>query len=222
MRVLKRAVCLIRAFLILTGNLGPVSLLLSSRAEAPEALQEETSLQIAAEETPPSAEREEGTVPLTDEADGEAEEGGEEETDAFRVIYFQPNGAWRQGACRFAAAAVTAEGESWIEGTDRTGEGRWEFSLPYNVNTFRFVRLDAGQSAISLDADTGATTLDASAKQATGSISDPSNVVTITNEKNTTIDIGVITEDLPFVAMIALAGAALILLVARKKKASEV
>ena len=58
---------------------------------------------------------------------------------------------------------------------------------------------------------------------AQGSISGPNaDTVTITNSKAMTIDIGVITENAPYIAMLAVAGAALFLLFLRKKNPSEV
>lgn len=56
-----------------------------------------------------------------------------------------------------------------------------------------------------------------------GSITGPNaDVVTITNSKSMTIDIGVITENAPYIAMLAVSGAALFLLFLRKKNPSEV
>lgn len=58
---------------------------------------------------------------------------------------------------------------------------------------------------------------------AQGSIGGPNaDTVTITNSKAMTIDIGVITENAPYIAMLAVAGAALFLLFLRKKNPSEV
>lgn len=57
---------------------------------------------------------------------------------------------------------------------------------------------------------------------ASGRVSDASDVLTITNSKATTIDIGVITENAPYIALLAVSGAVLFLLVSRKKKLSEV
>lgn len=57
--------------------------------------------------------------------------------------------------------------------------------------------------------------------KATGSISDEMDVVVITNEKTVTIDIGVITSNAPYIAMLVLAGVALVVLVRRKNHFEE-
>lgn len=58
---------------------------------------------------------------------------------------------------------------------------------------------------------------------AQGSIGGPNaDVVTITNSKAMTIDIGVITENAPYIALLTVSGAALFLLFLRKKNPSEV
>lgn len=58
---------------------------------------------------------------------------------------------------------------------------------------------------------------------AEGSITGPNaDLVTITNQKEIDIDIGVITENAPYIAMLAVSGAALFLLFLRKKNPSEV
>ena len=56
---------------------------------------------------------------------------------------------------------------------------------------------------------------------ATGSISDASDVLTITNNKDTTIDVGVITSNAPYAAMLVLAGLAVLLYVRRRKNMIE-
>lgn len=78
---------------------------------------------------------------------------------------------------------------------------------------------------VTVAADTSISTLTATISgaggTATGTINSEKDHVDITNDKNVTIDIGVLTEDAPFIALIAVAGAALVLLLARKRKAAE-
>ena len=60
-----------------------------------------------------------------------------------------------------------------------------------------------------------------SAASATGSISDDSDTVTITNTKESVIDIGVVTNNAPYIAMLILAGAAAFVYVRRRKDLIE-
>lgn len=57
--------------------------------------------------------------------------------------------------------------------------------------------------------------------QAEGSISDENDTVTIENNKESTIDIGVVTTNAPYIAMLILAAAALVLFVHRRKTMIE-
>lgn len=59
------------------------------------------------------------------------------------------------------------------------------------------------------------------AANATGSISDDSDTVTITNTKESTIDVGVITSNAPYVAMLILVAAALLIFVHHRKNTIE-
>lgn len=59
------------------------------------------------------------------------------------------------------------------------------------------------------------------AAQATGSITDDLDTVTITNDKQSTIDVGVITSNAPYAAMLVLAGLAVLLYVRRRKNMIE-
>ena len=59
------------------------------------------------------------------------------------------------------------------------------------------------------------------AANATGSISDDSDTVTITNNKESAIDVGVITSNAPYIAILILAAAALVLFVHRRKTMIE-
>ena len=74
----------------------------------------------------------------------------------------------------------------------------------------------------SLATDSDVPNLSADDKTAKGSISDARDEITITNNKEVQIDIGVVIEDLPFIVLFAVSGAALVLLLARKRQASEV
>ncbi|MDD5803094.1 MAG: hypothetical protein PUE78_02095, partial [Clostridia bacterium] len=56
---------------------------------------------------------------------------------------------------------------------------------------------------------------------ATGSITDASDTVTITNTKVSTIDVGVITSNAPYVAMLLLVAAAAFVFVHRRKNMIE-
>lgn len=58
-------------------------------------------------------------------------------------------------------------------------------------------------------------------ENATGSITDASDAITITNTKNTAIDVGVILENAPYVAMLLIAGAAVVIFARRKSVTEE-
>ena len=98
--------------------------------------------------------------------------------------------------------------------------GSGQLTGNFNGNTPVTDKVNSG--SLFYDDDT-TTTIPPTNVGAEGSITGAAaDVVTITNEKNVTIDIGVITENAPFIALIAVSGAVLFLLVSRKKKLSEV
>lgn len=59
------------------------------------------------------------------------------------------------------------------------------------------------------------------AAQASGSISDDSDTVTITNTKTSTIDVGVITSNAPYIAMLLVAGVAVVMFIRRRREMIE-
>lgn len=59
------------------------------------------------------------------------------------------------------------------------------------------------------------------AAKATGSIADESDTITITNKKESTIDIGVFTTNAPYIAMLLLVAGAMIVFVHRKSEIEE-
>ena len=59
------------------------------------------------------------------------------------------------------------------------------------------------------------------AAKATGSISDDLDTVTITNNKESVIDIGVITSNAPYAAILVLAGAAVVVMIRRRRNQIE-
>lgn len=67
--------------------------------------------------------------------------------------------------------------------------------------------------------ETGAKKWDAA--QASGSISDDSDTVTITNTKESTIDVGVITSNAPYIAMLLVAGVAVVMFIRRRREMIE-
>lgn len=71
------------------------------------------------------------------------------------------------------------------------------------------------------ESDTGTASAKWQAANATGYITDARDIVTVINEKNTTIDIGVITSNAPYIAMLAFVAAALVLFVNRRKNIFE-
>ena len=73
-----------------------------------------------------------------------------------------------------------------------------------------------------LTADQGTTALtDDFTDKAAGSITDQNDTVTITNNKVSTIDVGVITSNAPYAAMLVFAGLAVLLYVRRRKNMIE-
>ena len=66
-------------------------------------------------------------------------------------------------------------------------------------------------------ADTGDS---ASATSATGTIEDASDAVTITNNKDVAVDVGVILEDMPYLLIVGVCVAALVLVVLKRRKHS--
>ena len=71
------------------------------------------------------------------------------------------------------------------------------------------------------EGNTGTATEKWKAANATGYITDARDIVTVINEKNSTIDIGVITSNAPYIAMLVLVAAALVLFVRRRKNMIE-
>lgn len=57
--------------------------------------------------------------------------------------------------------------------------------------------------------------------KATGSISDDSDTVTITNEKTSVIDVGVVTSDAPYVALLLLIGVVVVVFIRKKSMIEE-
>lgn len=148
---------------------------------------------------------------------------------------------WKQGSSTTPAIGTytdvtTVTVEFFVKDTDTVTFSNIPYGITYTVeetlpandtykNKLEFTDIDVAASfgGISLEADKNSIGLDETGtKKAEGSISDAQDEITITNQKNMTIDIGVITENGPFVALILVAGVALVLLVARKKKFSEV
>lgn len=76
---------------------------------------------------------------------------------------------------------------------------------------------------ISLAADTVSTTeLNATfSKNATGAISDIADTIKITNERVMSIDIGVITDNAPYIALLVIAAAAMVIFLRRKSRMEE-
>ncbi len=58
-------------------------------------------------------------------------------------------------------------------------------------------------------------------KYASGSIADASDTVTITNQKETSVDVGVILDNAPYVAILAIAAGALVIFLLRRKTTIE-
>lgn len=59
------------------------------------------------------------------------------------------------------------------------------------------------------------------AAKATGSISDDSDTITITNNKTSVIDIGVMTSDAPYVALLLLIGIVVVVFIRKKSIIEE-
>lgn len=59
------------------------------------------------------------------------------------------------------------------------------------------------------------------AAKATGSISDDSDMITITNNKTSVIDIGVMTSDAPYVALLLLIGIVVVVFIRKKSIIEE-
>ena len=98
-----------------------------------------------------------------------------------------------------------------------------EFAAANDATTFNGTALGADTVAVSAEAADKQNTGDffGTDNGASGSISDASDTLTITNYKETTIDVGVILSDAPYVAMLILAGAAVLLYVRRRKTTIE-
>ena len=90
-----------------------------------------------------------------------------------------------------------------------------------NAVTFDSVSLAAdGVTAESTDTSKTAAEKWNEAK-ATGSISDDSDMVTITNEKTSVIDVGVVTSDAPYVALLLLIGVVVVVFIRKKSMIEE-
>lgn len=78
-----------------------------------------------------------------------------------------------------------------------------------------------GITGLTTDNKASNTSVQANTEKASGSITDPTDEITITNTKTVAIDIGVITEDAPYMTLMAVCAAAAVLMVARKKRIFE-
>lgn len=138
------------------------------------------------------------------------------------------SGAWD-------ATSGKASATFWIRASDTSGVTF--YNIPYGVNysvtetlpsdyqsnTIEFTS-SSNDSTASFNSISGLTT-DANgtgtSQTAQGSITDANDEITITNNKDVAIDIGVITEDAPYVTLMAVCAAAAVLMVTRKKRIFE-
>lgn len=88
-----------------------------------------------------------------------------------------------------------------------------------NAVTFDNVSLAA--DAVIEEATSGTADEKWNAAKATGSISDDSDTVTITNEKTSVIDVGVVTSDAPYVALLLLIGVVVVVFIRKKSMIEE-
>ena len=88
-----------------------------------------------------------------------------------------------------------------------------------NAVTFDNVLLAA--DAVIEEATSGTAAAKWNAAKATGSISDDSDTVTITNEKISVIDVGVVTSDAPYVALLLLIGVVVVVFIRKKSIIEE-
>ncbi len=96
--------------------------------------------------------------------------------------------------------------EDYTEGTNKDDAG-----------TFNGVATAA--DTVTAEGTSGSTKWDEA--MATGSISDDADTVTITNDKESAIDVGVITSNAPYIAVLILAGAVAVLYIRRRKVTIE-
>lgn len=92
-----------------------------------------------------------------------------------------------------------------------------DYSADGYAHTFVFANADNADTVIAESAGNW------SAAQATGTITDAKDELTVTNEKNSAIDVGVLIENAPFVALIVLAAVAGVILIVfgvRKRRES--
>ena len=103
--------------------------------------------------------------------------------------------------------------------TDDTYTNKLVFESPDTATTFAHLALGADTGKYATDADGAKTTGDyfGDANAATGAISDASDVLVITNERNTSIDIGVLTSNAPYIAILIIAGAVAVIYVKLRK-----
>lgn len=86
-----------------------------------------------------------------------------------------------------------------------------DYSADGYTHSFAFASADTGDSVTAEStgwSDAGAT----------GSITDASDAVTVTNEKSTSIDVGVVLEDAPFIGTVVLTAAAVVYFVVSKRR----
>lgn len=97
-----------------------------------------------------------------------------------------------------------------------------ENTMNNSESTFNGVKTVADTVYVEKE-DTGenASTTNWDAAKATGSISDASDEITITNHKESTIDVGVITSNAPYIAMLILAAAAAFVFIRRRRDLIE-
>ncbi len=90
-----------------------------------------------------------------------------------------------------------------------------DYSAEGYTHSFEFASNDSGSDTVSAESTAWS---DASAA---GTITDASDELTITNEKTTTIDVGVIVDSLPFIAAFTVAAAALVIVIKRNKRKAD-
>lgn len=88
-------------------------------------------------------------------------------------------------------------------------------------NEGKFNGNDTKEDSVTAEKTSGTAEKKWNAASATGSITDASDTVTITNTKVSTIDVGVITSNAPYVAMLLLVAAAAFVFVHRRKNMIE-
>ena len=102
------------------------------------------------------------------------------------------------------------------------GDDKYTHSFKYTASQDENPAFNGKNTANGLIADTVAAEIGTwDNANATGSITDDLDTVTITNDKQSTIDVGVITSNAPYAAMLVLAGLAVLLYVRRRKNMIE-